>query len=310
MACTNAATLTDSHKIDALSTDESMELLMAGKGLKKEVSDDDALMQRIEQFVEEELGNLTISVAMLKQALKGLGVVKATETMAQFESSLVESLQDARVDRNLRGLQGTIKVLLQRLGVVCQGDTQRVEVAMQLLAMVAVLNPASVPDELFMTFEAQAASLVSGLAGLDLGERSRRKKVTNWSPQADSLAPALPEFGSAGESTFDFGTLAPHGVFEFGGATQQSSEPERKQDVVLDAPPTDEPFVASLKPKPDQSNAASKLFEDAEVFKSAAASLRGAGLVGWGAGAMRIHQLVQRCVRHELAAGKGVGLPA
>ena len=39
--------VTNGYKIDALTTEVSMELLMGG-GLKKEVLNDDALMQRIE----------------------------------------------------------------------------------------------------------------------------------------------------------------------------------------------------------------------------------------------------------------------
>ena len=42
-----ASMVTNGYKIDALTTEVSMELLMGG-GLKKEVLNDDALMQRIE----------------------------------------------------------------------------------------------------------------------------------------------------------------------------------------------------------------------------------------------------------------------
>ena len=46
-----AMQLTGSHKIDLLSTEESMRVLSVGKGLKKEVLEDAGLMQRIERYV-------------------------------------------------------------------------------------------------------------------------------------------------------------------------------------------------------------------------------------------------------------------
>ena len=92
------------HKVDALTTKESMEMLMSGKWLwtaRKEVLANVAIMARIEQFVEEGLGNLPIGVAKLKNVLKGLGIAEATEVMNQSDSSLVESLQSVAVDRYL-----------------------------------------------------------------------------------------------------------------------------------------------------------------------------------------------------------------
>ena len=84
------------HEVDALTTKESMEMLMSGKGLwtaRKEALANVAIIARIEQFVEEGLGNLPIGVAKLKNVLKGLGIAEATEVMNQSDSSLVESLQ-------------------------------------------------------------------------------------------------------------------------------------------------------------------------------------------------------------------------
>ena len=94
------------------------------------------------QLVEVDFGNLAIGITTLKQAMKGLDVVKATEILGQFESSLVESLQDARVHRHLRGLPGTVSVLLQRLDAIC-GEQLR-EATKTLLAVITVLNPIGV----------------------------------------------------------------------------------------------------------------------------------------------------------------------
>lgn len=256
--------LTNSHRVDALSTDESVELLQSGKGLKKEVLDDAVIMARIRQFVEEELGNLTISVAMLKKALRGLGAAKAAETINKFESSLVESLQDAAVDRNLRGLLGTVAVLLQRVRTVCGSDGHRHEAAMALMAMVTVLNPAGVPDELFLSFEAQeAVALGAGApAGFNFGS----------SNGASGL------FGGDGEDSCDQPSEE--------GSTNDSLE--EREDEAMDV--------------------ALQLFEDAELYKSAASALAEAGLVTWEGGVMRMHQLVQQCVRHQLTEGQDVGL--
>ena len=152
-----AMQLTGGHKIDVLRTEESMELLKSGKGLKKVVQQDVELMQRIESFVEDGLDNLAISVAMLKQALGGLDVARVVATMQQFEDDTVGSLQGARVDRSLRGLQGTVSVLVQRAEEACRGDVQLWEATRALLAILMVLDPAGVPDELFALQSSQTS---------------------------------------------------------------------------------------------------------------------------------------------------------
>ena len=121
--------LTGRHKIDLLSTEESMQLLRGGKGLKKEVVEDAEVMQRIEQYVSEQLGNLAISVAMLGQALQGLDAASVESSMQRFEENIVESIQEGRVERNLRGLQGTVSVLVHRAKEACGSDLDLQQVA-------------------------------------------------------------------------------------------------------------------------------------------------------------------------------------
>ena len=144
--------LSTCHLVDVLTTDQSMELLgtdkPGSKGVKADVLADAGINMR--QYVEEELGNLAIAVALLKRALTGLDRVKAAAVMEQFRSSTVASLAGQSVERHLRGMAGTVNELIRRLREACQDDSELQADAMALLAIVAVLTPAGVPQSLFV----------------------------------------------------------------------------------------------------------------------------------------------------------------
>ena len=107
------------------------------------------LMQRIRDFVEQGLGNLAISVSMLKQVLKGQDTQRVRDRLQQFEQDTLGSLQGGEDGRSLRGLQGTVSVLIQRAQEACLGDAALWDASRSLLGILSVLDPAGVPRRLF-----------------------------------------------------------------------------------------------------------------------------------------------------------------
>jgi hypothetical protein len=182
--------LTDSHKIDVLKTEESMELLTGSdnKGLKKEVQQDAALMQRIQDFVEKGLGNLAISVSMLKHVLKGQDAASVKARLQQFEQDTVGSLQGGKDGRSLRGLQGTVSVLIQRAEEACAGDAQLWEASRSLLGILSVLDPAGVPRQLFEVEKKDLSRLAAEKDAVDTEDAliTTTGEDTDGIPAADS----------------------------------------------------------------------------------------------------------------------------
>jgi tetratricopeptide (TPR) repeat protein len=138
-------------EVGELLTDESMAFL--GQGVDAAVLADTAIDVR--GYVENELGNLALDVALLKNALKGItDVAKAAELLLRWRAAPAESLE-AALDvsesqrRSLRRRIGTVRELLRRIEVSCDGDAALLPVARSLLAMCSVLDPAGVPSVLF-----------------------------------------------------------------------------------------------------------------------------------------------------------------
>ena len=214
-------------EVGKLGTDESMAFLGGDRGVHADVLNDPVINLR--EFVERDLGNLALDVALLKNALKGIApdakvpndrghLTKAAEIVGRWRTATAESLEAAQDmseshRRSLRRRMGTVRELMRRLEASCEDNVALA--ARSLLAMCSVLDPAGVPSVLFT-----------------------------------------------------------------GGATA----------------------LSDLSP-------GACLFRDRELYDRAALALVDVGLVHGDSGrVLTMHQLVQRCVRHELRHGEEVGL--
>jgi hypothetical protein len=147
-------------EVGKLGTDESMAFL-GDRGVHADVLNDPGINLR--EFVEKDLGNLALDVALLKNALKGITpnakapndrghLTKAAEIVHRWRTATAESLESAQDlseshCRSLRRRMGTVRELMRRLEASCEDDVW--QAARSLLAMCSVLDPAGVPSVLF-----------------------------------------------------------------------------------------------------------------------------------------------------------------
>ena len=96
-------------------------------------------------YVEKDLGNLALDVALLKDALKGISdVTEAAAIVGRWRCAPVESLVSAQDvsdshRRSLRRRMGTVQELMRRLETSCAGKEAVLQAALSLLAMCSVL---------------------------------------------------------------------------------------------------------------------------------------------------------------------------
>ena len=108
---------------------------------------------KIKAWVNEVLGNLPISVEALRKALVGKSREEAHDIMEGIRAEPVSTLEGFRDNRHLRGLLGTVRVLLGRLRERCVAEQEEIAAeAEALLSMLAVLSPAGVPTSFFTAF--------------------------------------------------------------------------------------------------------------------------------------------------------------
>ena len=116
-------------------------------------------------FVEEVLGNLPISVEALRKALAGKSLKEAHAIMEGIKAEPVSSLEEFRDNRHLRGLLGTVRVLLNRLKERCEAEQEGTAAETEaLLSMLAVLSPAGVPMSFFTAFTEDHEAIRDGFS--------------------------------------------------------------------------------------------------------------------------------------------------
>ena len=152
-------------EVGKLLTDESMAFL--GQGDKKQCFDAAVLADAatdLRGYVEKDLGNLALDVALLKNALKGItDVTEAAGIVDQWRATPADSLESAQDvseshRRSLRRRIGTVREMMRRLEASCEGEAAVLLATRSLLAMCSVLDPAGVPSVLFTGGGAAALS--------------------------------------------------------------------------------------------------------------------------------------------------------
>jgi tetratricopeptide (TPR) repeat protein len=143
-------------EVGKLLTEESMSFL--GRGDKKQRVDEAVLESKsinLRKYVEHDLGNLALDVALLKNALKGItDVTEAAAIVGRWceePAANLESAQDMSEShrRSLRRRNGVVRELMRRFETSCEGDGALLLGVRALLAICCVLDPAGVPSVLF-----------------------------------------------------------------------------------------------------------------------------------------------------------------
>jgi tetratricopeptide (TPR) repeat protein len=142
------------HHVDCFSPQDSMQLLRTrgcrGLQVKKEILEDP--VADVRGFVERDLGNLPLGVAMLKSALSGqLSILEARECMQRCRSAFVAELGGKRADRYVKTLQTMLEEMLKRVELRCNTEAEFLN-SQLMLDVLAVLDPQETPNILFSFF--------------------------------------------------------------------------------------------------------------------------------------------------------------